>query len=121
MGKVKKDLVILKNGGRIHIVRNSMVEKDNIIKILDGHSAPTYANSPYVNQFQGAFFNDGNYKLVKNVEIDEEIIGNHFRYAYDEVTKTVKLIDLYQGAGYAASINKLHEEIASLKAEKERA
>ena len=118
MALVKKDLVVLKNTGKIHIVKDCMTEKDNIITIHDGHSRPTYGNSPFHNYFQGTFFNDGNYQLLKGVEIDEAIIGNHMQYqvvANGEGGYAVQRIDVYGTAGYAKAIMDLQGAVAELK------
>lgn len=109
MATVKKDLVIYKATGKIHMVRDCMVEKDNIISILDGHTHPTFANSPFHDPYKGKFFNDGNYQLVKGVEIEEEIIGKHMQYRYDVATEQIERIALYNGMGFAHAIMKLQE------------
>ena len=115
MALVKKDIVILKNTGKIHIVRDCMTEKDNIITIHDGNSQPTYGNSPFYNQFQGTFFNDGNYELVKGVEIDEELLKRNKYIEYQYVDKKIQRIDVYGAAGYSRAIMDLQKEVAELK------
>ena len=115
MAKVKKDIVILKHTGKIHMVRDCMTEKDNIITIHDGQSRPTYANSPYHNQFQGTFFNDGNYELVKGVQIEEELLKRQQYIQYQYVDGEIKRIDVCGTAGYARSILDLKEEVEALK------
>lgn len=115
MALVKKDLVVLKSTGKIHIVRDCMTEKDNIITIHDGHSRPTYGNSPFHNYYQGTFFNDGNYELLRGVEIDEEIIKNR-KYMQYQVVKTesgheIRQIDVYGTAGYARAIMDLQATV----------
>lgn len=111
MAKVKKDIVILKDTGKIHMVRDCMVERDNIITVLDGHSRPTYGNSPFHNQFDGTFFNDGNYELVKKVDIDEELLKGRKYIQYQYVDGEIQQIDVYGAKAYARAIMDLQAEV----------